>query len=72
MVQSYLTNSGAFKANSFVAHIQEHQQHLCLCETNAHHQNGVAEHSIKTISNMARAMILHTSVHWKGGIDSSL
>jgi hypothetical protein len=43
-----------------------------LCGTNAHHQNGVAEISIQTISNMARSMILHSSMHWKDGIDASL
>jgi hypothetical protein len=43
-----------------------------LCGTDAHHQNGVAERAIQTISNMARAMILHASMHWKYGIDASL
>jgi hypothetical protein len=72
VVQDYLTDSGAFKANSFVAHTNETHQKLSFCGTNAHHQNGVAERSIQTISNMARAMILHSSIHWKDGCDSSL
>jgi hypothetical protein len=71
VVQDNLTDSGAFKANSF-AHINENHQKLSFCGTNAHHQNGVAERSIQTISNMARAMILHASIHWKDGCDSSL
>jgi hypothetical protein len=72
VVQDYLTGSGAFKANSFVAHINETRQKLRFCGTNAHHQNGVAERSIQTISNFARAMILHASIHWKNGCDSSI
>ena len=72
IVQSYLTDSGAFKANTFVQHIRNHEQRLRFCGTNAHHQNGVAERAIRTISDMARAMILHASCHWNGGIDSSL
>jgi hypothetical protein len=72
VVQDYLTDSAAFKANSFVAHINETYQKLRFCGTNAHHQNGLAERSIQTISNMARAMILHASIHWKNGCDSSL
>jgi hypothetical protein len=72
VVQDYLTASGSFKANSFVAHINETHQKLRFCGTNARHQNGVAERSIQTISNMARAMILHASIHWKNGCDSSL
>ena len=72
VIQSYLTDSGAFKANSFVHHIREHGQHIRYCGTNAHHQNGVAERSIRTVSNMARAMLLHSAAHWKNGVDSSL
>jgi hypothetical protein len=72
VVQDYLTDSGAFKANKCVAHINETHQKLKCCGTNAHHQNGVAERAIQTISNMARAMILHASLHWKYGCDSSL
>ena len=72
VVQSYLTDSGAFKANAFVQHIWDHAQQIKYCGTNAHHQNGAAERSIRTVSNMARAMLLHSSAHWKDGIDSSL
>jgi hypothetical protein len=63
VVQEYLTDSGAFKANKFVSHIHETQQLLRYCGTNAHQQNGVAERAIQSISNMARAMILHSSMH---------
>ena len=69
---TYLTDSGAFKANNFVQHIRDTPQKIQYCGTNAHHQNGVAEIAIRTISNMARAMILHASSHWKYGIDSTI
>ena len=72
VVQSYLTDSGAFKANAFVQQIRDHGQKIRYCGTNAHHQNGVAERSIRTVSNMARAMLLHSAAHWKAGVDSSL
>jgi hypothetical protein len=71
-VQYYLTDSGAFKANAFVKHIHDTHQLLRFCGTNANHQNGVAERAIQSISNMTRAMILHTSIQSKDGIDASL
>ena len=46
VIQSYLTDSGAFKANAFVQHIRDHSQRIQYCGTNAHHQNGVAERSM--------------------------
>jgi hypothetical protein len=72
IVPNYLTGSGAFKANKFVKIINETQQRLHFCGTNAHHQNGVAERVIQTVSNLARAMILHASIHFKDGVDASL
>ncbi|KAI2509164.1 hypothetical protein MHU86_5283 [Fragilaria crotonensis] len=72
VVESYLTDSGAFKANAFVQHIREHEQRIRYCGANAHHKNGVAERAVQSVSNMARALILHASAHWKDGIDSSL
>jgi hypothetical protein len=72
VVQDYLTDSGTFKANKCVAHIHETQKMMHLCGNNAHHQNGVAERAIQTISNMTRANILYASMHWKDGIDASL
>ena len=72
VVDMYLADNGVFKANKFVAHIREHNQRLRFCGVNAHHQNGVAERSIRTVSDMARAMMLHASIRWKDGIDSTL
>jgi hypothetical protein len=57
VVQDYLNVNGKFKANTFVAHINESQQLLRVCVTNVHHQNGVPEQAIQSMSNMARATI---------------
>ena len=72
MVDTFLADNGVFKANAFVQHIREHNQRIQYCGVNAHHQNGTAEQSIRTISDMARAMMLHTSIRWKNGVDATL
>jgi hypothetical protein len=73
VIESYLlTISGAFKANAFVKHIREHEQRIRYCGANTHHKNGVAKRAVQSVSNTARALILHASAHWKDGIDSSL
>jgi hypothetical protein len=72
IVTNYMADNGLFKANQFVSHLREHNQRVQYCGVNAHHQNGIAERSIRTVSEMARAMLLHASIRWKTGIDSSL
>jgi hypothetical protein len=71
IVESYLTDSGAIKANKLVQHIRGHQK-IQFREANAHHKNGVAERAIQMVFNMARSMILHSVTHWKDGINSTL
>ena len=72
LVESYLNDSGAFSAAKFVKQIRKHSQRIRYCGANAHHKNGVAKRGVQKVSNMARAMLLHSAAHWKDGIDSSL
>jgi hypothetical protein len=46
VIESYLTDSGAFKASGFVQHIRNHSQQIHFCGANAHHKNGIAERAI--------------------------
>ena len=72
LIDSYLADNGVFKANKFVAEIRDRNQKINYCGVNAHHKNAVAERSIRTVSECARALLLHASLRWKSGIDSSL
>ncbi len=72
VVEAYFTDSGAFKAKASVSYIWEHSQRLRFCGANTHHKNGIAKRAVQSVSNIARALILHASAHWKNGIDLSL
>ena len=72
MIDLYKADNGIFKANAFVNHIREHNQKLSYCGVNAHHKNGVAERAIRTVSECARALMLHAAVHWKDSVTSEL
>jgi len=61
-----------FKVKCFCSTQNEHQQQVRFCGTNAQHQNGVAERDIQSFSSIARAMLLHASVHWKDGAAADL
>ena len=66
IVSSYHADNGTFKANAFVSHIREHNQKIQYCGVNAaHHKNAVAERSIRTVLECARALLLHAALHWK-------
>ena len=60
LVDSYLSDNGVFKANAFVSHIQEQGRKLRFCGVNAHHKNAIAERAIRTVSDCARALLLHS------------
>jgi hypothetical protein len=68
-IESYLTDGGAFKSTSFVNYIHYHKQNIQYCGANANHKNGVVERAVRSVSNMARAMLLHASCKWRDGID---
>ena len=72
IVENYLANNGVFKAKAFVGHLREHNQKIQYYGVNIHHKNVVAERSIRTVSECARALLLHVSLRWKIGIDNSL
>ena len=61
-----------FQGKCFVDHIRNSGQRIQYCGTNAHHQNGVAERSIRSVSNISRALIPHAAAHWPNRIDSTL
>mmetsp|Transcript_15021 Transcript_15021/g.28265 ORF Transcript_15021/g.28265 Transcript_15021/m.28265 type:complete len:2300 (+) Transcript_15021:159-7058(+) len=72
LVEDYLTDNGIFNKTKFVDHIRTHNQLIHYCGVNAHHKNGIAERGIRTVSEIARSLLLHASAHWPTGVDGTL
>ena len=63
--QSYLTDNGSsFTSRDYVRHLQAFAQTIRHSGPGAHHHNGIAERSIRTIMQVARTMMLHAAIHW--------
>ena len=63
-IQGYRGDNGVYKSDAFREDLKRFNQTLDLCGVGAHHQNGVAERAIRTVSSAARAMMLHAMIHW--------
>ena len=72
LVHKYTTDNGIFGAHEFTSEISAKGQIVKYCGVGAHHQNGNAERSIRTVSNMARVMMLHASLRWPETADAWL
>jgi transposase InsO family protein len=71
-VEHYHTDNGVFTSKKFEEELTAERQSADRSATGAHHQNGNAERAIQTVQNMARAMMLHSSIMWTDEFDQSL
>ena len=62
--KAYHADNSPFGNADFVRSIEGNGQAIKFSRVGAHHQNGVAERTIKTISSWARTMLLHATIHW--------
>jgi transposase InsO family protein len=63
-VKAYHSDNGVFASQEFKDHCSSQQQRITFSGVGAHHQNGVAERGIGTVSRMARSNLLHLMLHW--------
>ncbi len=63
-IKHYHSDNGVFNSAAFKDDCITSSQHISFSSVGAHHQNGVAERNIKTISQWARANMLHAAFHW--------
>jgi hypothetical protein len=71
IVKFYLADTVTFIATSFIQQIRNHNQRIQYFGANARCKNGVTERTIRSVSNMARAMLQHASSTWKNGKGTS-
>ena len=71
-IHHYLGDNGVYRSKEFQDEIKICGQTMDFCGVGAHHQNGVAERAIRTVSESARTMMLHAAIHWSGAVDINL
>jgi hypothetical protein len=73
-IRAYRADNAPFAAKEFLNDLEQHEpkQMITYSGSGAHHQNGVAERAIQTVTRWARAMLLHACIHWPDQVDLSL
>jgi len=63
-IKCYHTDNGIFSSKDFRTHCTNQHQRIKYCGVNVHHQHGIAERHIRTITERARTMLIHAMIHW--------
>jgi hypothetical protein len=58
-IKRYHADNGVFTTKLFRDACQAQNQNLTFCGVDAHHQNGITERFIRTITERARTMLIH-------------
>ncbi|MGH3053526.1 MAG: hypothetical protein ACRDL7_00935 [Gaiellaceae bacterium] len=70
-IKNYCGDNGVFASKDFRGELALQKQGLTLSGVGAHHQNGVAERAIQTVTAHARIMMLHAALRWPSTTDAS-
>ena len=62
-IYQFLGDNGVYRSQEFQNEPKNCGQSIEFCGVGAHHQNGVAERAIRTVSESARTMMLHAAIH---------
>ena len=63
-IKSFLSDNGIYKSEEFRSDLTRKNQDIRFSGVGAHHQNGVSERHIKTISYLTRAILIHSALCW--------
>jgi len=64
LVTEYLSDNGIYTSAEFTRELHKTGQGLRRSGVGAHHQNGIAERAIRTVTERARTMMLHAATKW--------
>ena len=59
-VKKFHTDNGIFAEEGFKRDVSDNNQTISYCGVRAHFQNGIAEASIKQVTEKSRTMLIHT------------
>ena len=71
-VRHYHVDNGIFRASKWVEECMRNNQALTFAGVNAHHSNGLAERRIRSLQELARAMLLHANKRWPNAVTTNL
>ena len=63
-IRAYHADNGVFRANKWIDDCRKSEQGLTFAGVNAHHSNGLAERRIRSLQDLARAMLIHQNKRW--------
>eukprot|EP00804_Cyclotella_cryptica_P008162 CCRYP_004639-RA/>CCRYP_004639-RA protein AED:0.41 eAED:0.32 QI:0/0/0/0.66/1/1/3/0/424 len=63
-IRQFHSDNGVFSSKEFREHCTCFGQTLHFSGVGAHHQNAVTKRATQTVTNMARANMLHATLHW--------
>jgi hypothetical protein len=71
-IKSYHADNGIFAEKFFRDQVQADGQRISYCAVGAHHQNGIIERHIGTLTHGARTNLLHAQRRWPEAIGTIL
>ena len=71
-IKSFHADNGIFAEKAFRDDVADSNQTISYCAVGAHHQNGISERHIGTLTHGARTNLLHAQRRWPEAIGSIL
>jgi hypothetical protein len=63
-IKCYHTDNGVFASKEFRASCTQQKQRIKFFGVNAHHQNGIVECHIRSVTEYACTMLIHAMISW--------